>query len=371
MIPDAQRTVLVVDDEPINIQLLQKKLEWDGLRVLTANSGQECLEICKEQKPDLILLDVMMPGMDGFEVCQKLRDEDSTKAIPVIFVTAHNSKQNKLDGLQAGAVDYITKPIDLEETMARVRTQLKFLSINQSNIDLTQRLGEARRSATVGALTQGIAHNLNNLLGVVMGYLELAKVNHQDAEKVLANIARVETAGNRIVAIIKQLSTVAFTNHLPINEITIDKVIDGGINRARENSGFDIHVDVSIDMDSQSIKTNIEAFEDALAKLIINAWESYQDLETDDRPITLTVSLSDDSKNAAFVIRDHGSGIDPKVADHMYEPFISTKSTVGVGMGLTVARHAIRTLGGETQIVPNENAPGVSVRFTHPLEEVL
>ncbi|MCH6257228.1 response regulator [Puniceicoccaceae bacterium K14] len=365
--PESASTVLVVDDEPINIQLLQKKLEWDGVRVLTADNGQQCLDICQIELPDLILLDVMMPGMDGFEVCQKLRENENTKAIPVIFVTAHNSKKGKLEGLEAGAVDYITKPIDLEETIARVRTQLKYLSINRANVELTQRLGESRRSAAIGALTQGIAHNLNNLLGVVMGYLELAKVNYNDPEKVLKNITRVETAGNRIVGIIKQLSTVAFTTRLPLHEIRLSELITGSIQRAIEESGQRLDIEVETQIDRHLLKTNIEAFEDSLAKLIINAWESYESLEADQRPISLKVSESENGKDIEFLLTDQGGGIDPEVEENMFEPFISTKNTVGVGMGLTVARHALRTLGGDVSITPNENGKGVAVRFTHPL----
>lgn len=364
-----ERTVLVVDDEPINIQLLQRKLEWDGIRVLTADNGQDCLIQAKADQPDLILLDVMMPGMDGFEVCQKLREDETTKAIPVIFVTAHNSKQGKLEGLEAGAVDYITKPIDLDETIARVRTQLNFLSINQANIDLTRRLGESRRSAAIGALTQGIAHNLNNLLGVVMGYLELAKANHKDPEKVLQNIARVETAGNRIVGIIKQLSSVAFTTRLPLNEIPLEELIAGSLGRAKEDTNREYDVELKGDFKNISIKTNIEAFEDTLSKLIINAWESYDSLNTEERPITLDVSVSEDGSNLDFKLIDHGCGIDPEIEENMYEPFISSKNTVGVGMGLTVARHAIRTLGGEISITSDKDKGETVVAFNHPYHQ--
>jgi len=362
------RSVLVVDDEPINVQLLERKLEWEGLCVLTANSGQACLDIAKAQRPDLILLDVMMPGMDGFEVCQKLREDDLTKAIPVIFVTAHNSKQGKLDGLEAGAVDYITKPIDLEETVARVNTQLKYLAINQANVELTRRLGESRRAAAIGALTQGIAHNLNNLLGVVMGYLELAKANHKDPEKVLRNISRVETAGNRIVNIIKQLSTVAFTNRLPLHRIPVDILIAGSINRAEEDTELKHKIDIDNQVGRSEIKTNIEAFEDALSKLIVNAWESYETPENDPRPIKLQARAIANEEAIEFKIIDEGSGIDPEVEENMFEPFISTKNTVGVGMGLTVARHAFRTLGGELILANNNDGKGVTATFTHPVD---
>lgn len=364
-IPQSKRSVLVVDDEPINIQLLQRKLEWDGITVLTATNGEACLEVAKNERPDLILLDVMMPGMDGFAVCSKLREDKRTAAIPVIFVTAHNSKKGKLEGLEAGAVDYITKPIDLDETIARVRTQLSYLAINKANIELTRRLGESRRSAAIGALTQGIAHNLNNLLGVVMGYLELAKVNYKDPDKVLKNIARVESASNRIVGIIKQLSTVAFTTRLPLHEMSLERLVSGSLRRAKEDSNRDYLVNVKNDHAELYIRTNIEAFEDALSKLLINAWESYGNDHQGPRPITLEISKND--KDVEFKLIDQGLGIDPEVEENMFEPFISTKNTVGVGMGLTVARHAIRTLGGEIHISPNEEGKGVTTKFTHPI----
>jgi two-component system sensor histidine kinase/response regulator len=113
--------ILVVDDQPINVQLLKRKLERGGLEVSTANNGLEALEQVKAHKPDLILLDLMMPDMDGIEVCQRLQASSDTRSIPVIFVTARTTKESKLEGLAVGAVDYITKPIDLDETVARVR----------------------------------------------------------------------------------------------------------------------------------------------------------------------------------------------------------------------------------------------------------
>ena len=108
--------ILVVDDQPINVQLLKRKLERERLEVLTANNGLEALEQVKAHKPDLILLDLMMPDMDGMEVCQRLQASSDTRSIPVIFVTARTTKESKLEGLNVGAVDYITKPIDLDET---------------------------------------------------------------------------------------------------------------------------------------------------------------------------------------------------------------------------------------------------------------
>ena len=106
--------------------------------VSVAYNGRECLDIVEEANPDLILLDVMMPEMDGIEVCQRLKSNPATKTIPIIFVTAKVSKEGKLEGLDAGAVDYITKPVDLDETLARIHTQLRLQEMFHENIRLTR-----------------------------------------------------------------------------------------------------------------------------------------------------------------------------------------------------------------------------------------
>src|ERR1035437_3035044 len=141
-------SILIVDDQPINVQLLKRKLEREGLQVVPAYSGSEALDLVSQSRLDLILLDVMMPDMDGIEVCRRLQASADTRSIPIIFVTACTSKEGKIEGLSVGAVDYITKPIDLDETLARVQTQLRFVAINRQLVGLTRRLEESRRAAT-------------------------------------------------------------------------------------------------------------------------------------------------------------------------------------------------------------------------------
>jgi CheY-like chemotaxis protein len=198
--------ILVVDDQPINIKLLQRKLERQGMEVFVAYNGRECLNIVGEAKPDLILLDIMMPEMDGIETCQHLKANPETETIPIIFITAKASKEGKLEGLDAGAVDYITKPIDLDETIARVRTQLRL-----------------------------------------------------------------------------------------------------------------------------------------------------QEMFREKGPSVLEVKVV-----------DQGTGIDPEVTDTLFEPFITTKTSVGRGMGLTIARHTMRNLEGEIRLIENPDG-GCTATMTHPL----
>jgi two-component system sensor histidine kinase/response regulator len=362
--------ILVVDDQPINVQLLKRKLEREGMLVTTSYSGRETLDLVKDNKPDLILLDVMMPEMDGIEVCQRLQADADTKSIPVIFITARTSKEGKIEGLGVGAVDYITKPIDLDETLARVQTQLRFVQINRELIDLQRRLGESRRAATIGAVTQGIAHNLNNLLGVVIGYIDLIKAYSEKPELVRKNAQNLDDAVTRIVVIIKQLTGLVIKNRPPLTRSNLTQLIENGIRRYQLENKIDLPVSIETPAEDIFIETNIEVIEDAIAKLLINAWESYHDEPDERRPITIRTEFSDnpdEGRQVYFHIEDSGRGLDPEIHDNAFEPFTSTKHTVGVGMGLTVARHAMRNLGGEVTLSSRPTG-GTIATIRHPFE---
>jgi two-component system sensor histidine kinase/response regulator len=365
--------ILVVDDQPINVQLLKRKLEREGIQVATAYTGQEALEIVKREQPDLILLDVMMPDMDGIEVCQRLQENEDTRSIPVIFITARSSKEGKLEGLGVGAVDYITKPIDLDETLARVQTQLRFVVINREMIELQSRLVEARRTATIGAITQGIAHNLNNLLGVVMGYLDLVKSHCDKPNDVKDNARQAEIAAQRIITIIKQLSSVAGKGPVSLVKCNLQHLLEGSVLRYQADNEITEAVTITNPLGDLIFETHVEAFEDAVAKILINAWESYDGLKVKTHPISITTRLVERPREGEFVeirIEDHGSGVDPKIRDSMFEPFVSTKRTVGVGMGLTIARHTFQSMGGEVVLL-NRPGGGTSAVLLHPLEQLV
>jgi CheY-like chemotaxis protein len=367
----AASKILVVDDQPINVQLLKRKLEREGMSVATAYSGREALDSVAANKPDLILLDVMMPEMDGIEVCQRLQADAENKTIPIIFITARTSKEGKIEGLGVGAVDYITKPIDLDETLARVQTQLRFVTINRELVDLQRRLGESRRAATIGAVTQGIAHNLNNLLGVVIGYVDLIKAYSEKPELVRKNSKHLEDAVNRIVSIIKQLTGLVNKNRPPLVRSSLAKMIDSGIRRYQSEYKIDQPITIENPLGETVIDTNIEVFEEALAKLLINAWEAYQNDPADKRPIHIRTEVVDKGEEGKFVlihVEDRARGIDPEIRDHAFEPFTSTKHTVGVGMGLTIARHSMRNLGGEVTLA-SRTGGGAVATLRHPLSE--
>ena len=362
--------ILVVDDQPINVQLLKRKLEREGMQVATAFSGREALDLIATDRPDLILLDVMMPEMDGIEVCQRLQANPETKMIPVIFITARTTKEGKIEGLGVGAVDYITKPIDLDETLARVQTQLRFVAMNRELVELQRRLGESRRAATLGAVTQGIAHNLNNLLGVVIGYVDLIKAYHEKPELVKKNAQHLEDAVNRIVVIIKQLTNLVVKNKPQLARQSLAQLLDSSVRRYQAEFRIDQPVKVENAVGDLTLETNNEIFEDSVSKLLINAWESYHDAPDEQRPIAIRTAIEDrgeDGKHLLVQVVDQGRGLSDEMRDHAFEPFISSKHTVGVGMGLTVARHAMRNLGGEVTLAESPNG-GVIATLRHPLE---
>ena len=143
--PDLRPRLLLVDDEPTNLQVLRHILQAD-YRLLFATDGERALQVAREQRPDLVLLDVMMPNLDGYAVCRALKADAATASIPVIFITALTDSQDETAGFDAGAVDYITKPVSPPVVRARVRTHLSLVRMDElaaTRLQIVQRLGRA------------------------------------------------------------------------------------------------------------------------------------------------------------------------------------------------------------------------------------
>ena len=184
-----KHSILVVDDTHTNLKILFDLLSNQGYRVAIAKNGEAALEKLESYLPELILLDVMMPGIDGFETCKRLKDNPNTQDIPVIFMTALSDSGNKVKGLNAGAVDYITKPINHEEVLARIEIhlQLKNLKtlegmVNERTTELTETLENLKRAqvqlvqkekmSSLGKLVAGVAHEINNPVNFIHGNLK-------------------------------------------------------------------------------------------------------------------------------------------------------------------------------------------------------
>ncbi|MDZ7372605.1 MAG: diguanylate cyclase [candidate division KSB1 bacterium] len=148
--------VLVVDDVPVNVQLLRTHLEAAGYEVLEAGDGLQALDVVRRESPDLVLLDVMMPNMNGFEVCEQIKSDPATQFIPVVMVTALNEATDRIRGIEAGADDFISKPFNKHELLARVRSLLRMKKLHDELEEKLRELEEARERLQELAVTDGL-----------------------------------------------------------------------------------------------------------------------------------------------------------------------------------------------------------------------
>lgn len=168
IVDPVQKRVLIVDDNPTNLGVLLNYLEHAGFRVLVAESGESALKRVHYVMPDIILLDVMMPGMDGFETCLRLKQNAETSQIPIIFMTALNQTEDKVRGFELGAVDYVTKPLQHAEVLARIRTHLSIYTLQaelaQKNSRLEQEMAEKQQ--VIAELKEAL-ENVRTLKGML------------------------------------------------------------------------------------------------------------------------------------------------------------------------------------------------------------
>ncbi|MEL7417667.1 MAG: response regulator, partial [Cyanobacteria bacterium J06555_3] len=175
----AEATILIVDDTPNNLQVLFSYLETAGFRVLLAEDSASALQIAQSQDPDLILLDVLMPGVDGFATCSQLKSQAATKDIPVIFLTALSETINKVQGFKLGGVDYITKPIEQEEVLVRIQTHLNLRNMSRALAAQNKELKQALDfEASVRRITDKVRDSLDEAYCLRVATEELATVLH-------------------------------------------------------------------------------------------------------------------------------------------------------------------------------------------------
>ncbi|HQU08894.1 MAG: hypothetical protein B7X06_00230 [Verrucomicrobia bacterium 21-51-4] len=349
--------ILVVDDEPVTVELFERVLVKRGYQVQKAYNGLECIEKVRSFKPDLILLDIIMPEMDGIATCERLKEDPASANIPVIFITARTGKKQRLQGLALGAVDYITKPLDMAETVARVRTQLGLQQMHRENLALQLRMQDVRREAVIGAVTQGIAHNLNNLLGVVVGYVELLQAHPEDPERVKRMAGTIGKATQRIVQIVKQLNAMAEQGPIAHASTNIHSLLQEACETFTQEASMPTEFIIEEDIPaSVQVLTHPETVKQSLNQLFANAWESYTEETKGPRKIwvrTRTLSSEENPPNGIGIeIRDAGVGIPAEIKDAIFEPFVSSKAHVGRGLGLTLVKHGLRHHHGDVSVEP-------------------
>ena len=213
--------VLIVDDDP-NIALLvrmtlSRKKEY---KISTASNGMEALEKVSQDQPDIILLDIMMPDMDGFEVCRVLKQAEKTRFIPIIMISAKTELGDKLQGMDVGANDYITKPFNPEELLARVAAHLRIKSLEEE-------LSAKKELEAALKMSVTLQHEINNPLTGIIGNMELLRTwKELDPKDVDAAIVDVLALSLRIKEIVKQLSRISKV--VPITYVHGSEMIDLG-----------------------------------------------------------------------------------------------------------------------------------------------
>src|SRR3989339_1262304 len=166
-----KNTVLIVDDAEKNLKLLEAFLMPEGYNILKALTGEECLEILGKGNVDIVLLDVMLPGKSGFEVCREIKSNGRTKFLPVVMVTALKEKEDRIKGIEAGADDFLTKPVDKHEMSARVKSLLRIKMLHDKLQKSYEDLGRLERIKE--DLSRLVVHDMNNILTSISMSLEL------------------------------------------------------------------------------------------------------------------------------------------------------------------------------------------------------
>ncbi|OGU56865.1 MAG: response regulator [Ignavibacteria bacterium RBG_13_36_8] len=208
------KKILIIDDHPDNVFILQDRLERESFEIITAYDGETGLRKAIEERPDLILLDIMMPGMSGYEVCRKLVETESTKGMPIILVTALTDAQDVKEGLLAGAFDYIKKPFNKVELIARINSALKYSESQKVLIEI-------EKINTYAATVLTANHEIKQPLTMIN--LSLAAIKRELGKTILSHdaidkrVKFIEEATKTIIEILEKLSSIkrpVFTDYV-------------------------------------------------------------------------------------------------------------------------------------------------------------
>lgn len=384
--------VLVVDDAVSTVRMLTHMLRNQGYEVRPAYSGQEGLDLAAAERPDAILLDIMMPGMDGLDVCRRLKADTQLAIIPVILVTAKDMDEDVVHGLDAGADDYVTKPLNHRVLIARLRAAIRVKEghdlLAQANENLRseirerlkaeetlrkkdEELRQSQKLEALGLLAGGVAHEFNNALQAIIGYSEaiLGKLRPEDAsyrysEQIL------EVAGNA-ANIARQLLGFSRQQRLAPEYVDANKVVADLTTLVGPLLGKCIKLSLTLRAKSAIVRADAGGLQQALLNLCLNARDAMPDggqltISTADAGPDDASPESDGATEATsrllIGVADTGCGMPPEVVERIFDPFYTTKGVgKGTGLGLALVHGIVRQHGGTIRVA---SEPGNGTVFT-------
>jgi signal transduction histidine kinase len=386
-------TILIVDDSLSYLAALLDRLERHGFLIVLAQTAAEGLMRAEFAEPDLILLDVVMPGIDGFEACRRLKAGKNTKDIPVIFMTGLTDPKQKVTGFDAGGVDYITKPFQIEEVLARINTHLALRRANRELQDLVATLAKAREDlvrneklAGLGALVAGIAHELNTPIGNSLMAATTFEMQTDDIGAHLASdggVTRkefahyIENARLSVDILSRNLHRAAdiVTNFKQVavdqtssqrRSFLLAEVIAGNLLTLQptiKRTPFVIEQRVPADL-------MMESYPGPLGQVITNLINNAIVHGYDGRCEGLIAVAARLSSHGwvTLSVEDHGVGIAPSDVPRIFDPFFTTKMGVGgSGLGLNIVHNIVAEILGGSVSVSSELGGGTRFTLTLPM----
>lgn len=360
-------TVLFVDDTPDNLELLGFALKKKPIIMLTATSGKECLEVAEREQPDVIVLDIQMPEMDGFETLRHLRANHKTEKIPVIFLTASKrDPQSISEGILLGAEEYLTKPIDVDELLARVRSIYR-VSLMERELEKVK----ARFMAMlVHDLRSPLAAIRASVEDLVSHYTENTTVD-KDSVVVLHTILNSTTSILNIVNDLLDLSKYqAGQIQLDKKILTIHEVVEGSLNMiGLQFKRKDIELRLEFDPDLPKIYADQAKLEQVMNNLLSNAHK----FTPSEGKVTIraTMDTTQPTPRMLVSVQDTGIGIPPEELPILFDHFRQASTAKlteekGTGLGLAICKLIVQAHGG-TIGVKSEVNKGTEVYFTLPV----
>ena len=359
--------VLVVDDDPRNRKLLEEYLSGAGYKVRLAQDGRSALAEAAERAPDLVLLDVMMPDLSGLEVCRKLKSDPRTRLSQVVLVTALDGTPHRVEGLDTGADDYVSKPVRREECMAKVRSLLRarrlLAEIEEARATLAIRNAQLEElEALKETLSQTLVHDLKNPLAAVLGNLEL--MERRVEEPVLNLVRRSKAAAWRMHQMILNLLDVATLEEgkFLLHPETVDAA---GLARkaCQEMEGAAAPRGVTIAVDAGADRNEVRGDPAILRRVLDNLLGNALEHSPPGGKILVNVVSCDEG--VEITVADDGPGVPEAFRERIFEKYqrLESRKTVpgaNRGLGLTFCRLAIEAHGGTIWV---DEAPGGGARF--------